>query len=172
MLKRLMLFLGALGWMLTCSERAWAAEPQSPSDYVTQGEVAAAVEGMDPTRAAVNVLLKTVDAGAYTLAVVVVRRIPEPGIEDEGQAHERITEVYQILSGSGAMETGGTQVNTTLVDLRPAVGPTSRGTIVGGKIQTLSPGDTVLILPHTPHRFSHLNETIVYIALRIEAKTR
>jgi mannose-6-phosphate isomerase-like protein (cupin superfamily) len=151
---------------------ARAADPASPCDYVTASEVAAAVKAMDPARPAVNVLLKTVDEGDYTIAVVVVRRTPEPGTEDEGQSHDRITEIYQVVSGSGVMETGGSQPQTTSVDLRPAVGPTLRGTIVGGKTRAVGPGDTIVVLPHTPHRFSHLDGTIVYIALRIEAKSR
>jgi mannose-6-phosphate isomerase-like protein (cupin superfamily) len=148
---------------------AFGAEPAAPSAYVTSAEVQAAVKAMDPARPSVNVLLKTVEEGNYKISLVVVRRTPEPGVEDIGQSHELITELYQILSGSGEMETGGTEIDTESVDLKPAVGPTLRGKIVGGKVQKIGPGDTVMILPHVPHRFSHLDGTIVYLATRIEA---
>jgi mannose-6-phosphate isomerase-like protein (cupin superfamily) len=140
-----------------------------PSGYVTRAEVEAAVKAMDPTRTSVNVLLKTIDEGNYRISLVVVRRIPEAGVEEPGQSHERITELYQIFSGSGEMETGGSEVDTETVDLKPAVGPTLRGRIVGGQVRKVGPGDTVMILPHVPHRFSHLDGTIVYLATRIEA---
>lgn len=140
-----------------------------PSPYVTRAEVDAAVKAMDPARASVNTLLKTIDEGNYRVSLVVVRRIPQAGVEEPGQSHERITEMYQIVSGSGSMETGGMEMDTENVDLKPAVGPTLRGRIVGGKVQKVGPGDTVMILPHVPHRFSQLDGTIVYLATRIEA---
>ena len=153
-----------------CGITLFAADPLSPSTYVTATEVQAAMKAMDPSRTAVNTLLRTIDEGSYTVAIVVVRRNSEPGVEDIGQAHERITEIYQIVSGTGEMETGGTEVDTESVDLKPAVGPTLRGKIVGGQRRKIGPGDTVIVLPHVPHRFSYLDGTIVYLAIRIEEK--
>ena len=157
---------------LLFSASLFAADPSAPSEYVTTAEVQAAIQAMDPARPAVNTLLKTVDEGEYTVSIVVVRRIPEPGVEDVGQSHDRITEVYQIVSGTGVMETGGSMVDTSAVDLKPAIGPTLRGRIVGGKTRPIAPGDIIVMLPHVPHRFSHVDGTIAYIAMRIEAKRR
>jgi mannose-6-phosphate isomerase-like protein (cupin superfamily) len=158
--------LKSISLLLLTGIALFAAEP---SAYVTDAEVQAAVKAMDPARPAVNVLLKTIEERNYKVSLVVVRRTPEPGVEDIGQSHELITEIYQIVSGSGEMETGGTEVDTESVDLKPAVGPTLRGKIVGGKIRKIGPGDTIMMLPHVPHRFSHLDGTIVYLATRIEA---
>jgi hypothetical protein len=36
----------------------------------------------------------------------------------------------------------------------------------------MAPGDTVVILPKVPHRFSHLDGTITYLVTRIEAKSK
>ncbi len=148
------------------------AAANQPSEYVTAAEIQAALKAMVPARPAVNTLLKTVDEGDYTVSIVVVRRIPEPGVEDVGQSHRNITEVYQIISGTGVMETGGTMTDTSEVDLKPAIGPTLRGKITGGAARSVGPGDMIVMLPNVPHRFSHTDGTVAYLAMRLKLKRK
>jgi D-lyxose ketol-isomerase len=62
-------------------------------------------------------------------------------------------------------------VKTSPTDLTAqAAGPSTRGDIVGGSQHKMGPGDSVMILPKVPHRFSHLDGTITYMVTRIEAK--
>lgn len=96
--------------------------------------------------------------------------MPKEGSEDSALSHERVTEVYQIISGAGTFETGGTLVNGQPVDLTSeAAGPSTRGTIEGGESRVMAPGDVVVIPPGLPHRFSKLDGTITYLVTRIEA---
>jgi mannose-6-phosphate isomerase-like protein (cupin superfamily) len=113
--------------------------------------------------------IKTVDAGAYKVTIVILRRIPNE-IPDSALLHDRVTEVYQIITGAGTFETGGALVDGKPVDLTSeAAGPSIRGTIQGGESRRMGPGDVVVIPPGVPHRFSKLEGTITYLVTRIEA---
>jgi len=148
-----------------------ASAPLPPGTFVTTAEVEAALKEMTPDKLTFDKVIKTVDEGDYKVSVVILRRIPKAGVEDNGLSHNTVTEVYTILTGSGIMESGGYQVDTTPADLTlQAAGMSLRGKIVGGKTQRMDPGDTVVLLPKVPHRFSHLDGTITYLVTRIEAK--
>ena len=100
---------------------------------------------------------------------MILRRIPGK-TPDSSLLHDRVTEVYQILTGAGMFETGGTLVDGKPVDLTSeAAGPSIRGTIQGGESRRMGPGDVVVIPPGVPHRFSSLEGTITYMVTRIEA---
>jgi hypothetical protein len=148
-----------------------AAEGYAPATYVSDADVMAALKEQPPNTQTYDKVIKTVDEGDYKVSIVILRRIPKPGVEDRALSHQQVTEVYQILSGTGTFESGGTMTNTSSADLTAqAAGPSTRGTIVGGTTRPMGPGDTVVILPKVPHRFSHLDGTITYLVTRIEAK--
>ena len=150
-----------------------AGDGFAPATYVTKGEIEAALKEQPPNSQTYDKVIKTVDEGDYKVSIVILRRIPKPGVEDTALSHDRVTEVYQILTGSGMFESGGTMTKTSPYDLTAqAAGPSVRGTIVGGATRPMGPGDTVVILPQVPHRFSHLDGTITYLVTRIEAKAK
>jgi mannose-6-phosphate isomerase-like protein (cupin superfamily) len=150
-----------------------AAEGYAPATLVTNAEIAAALKEQPPNTQTFDKVIKTIDEGDYKVSIVILRRTPKPGVEDTALSHERVTEVYQILTGSGTFESGGTMTKTSSTDLTAqAAGPSTRGTIAGGEARPMAPGDTVIILPKVPHRFSHLDGTITYLVTRIEAKTK
>lgn len=137
--------------------------------YVTTAEIDAALQQMPPNSTTYDKPIKTVDTGAYKVTIVVLRRIPGK-TADSALLHDRVTEVYQILTGAGTFETGGTLVDGKPVDLTSeAAGPSVRGTIQGGESRRMGPGDVVVIPPGLPHRFSSLEGTITYLVTRIEA---
>jgi len=62
-----------------------------------------------------------------------------------------VTEVCQIVSGSGAFVTGGA--------------------VEGGVSQHVGPGDMVIIPPNTPHWFSKIDtDQVVYTVARIDPR--
>jgi len=138
--------------------------------YVTTAEIDAALRQMPPTSTTSDKPIKTIDTGAYKVTIVAVRRIPSK-TADSGLVHNRVTELYQILTGAGMLETGGALVDGQPVDLTSeAAGPSARGTIQGGESRRIGPGDVVVIPPGVPHRFSELEGTITYLITRIEAR--
>lgn len=148
---------------------AKSAANDAAATYVSTAEIEAALRLMPPNATTFDKPIKTVDTGAYKVTIVVLRRVPS-NTPDSGLLHDRVTEVYQILSGAGMFETGGTLVDGRPVDLTSeAAGPSVRGTIQGGENRRIGPGDVVVIPPNLPHRFSKLEGTITYLVTRIEA---
>jgi mannose-6-phosphate isomerase-like protein (cupin superfamily) len=145
------------------------SESIAPATYVSAAEIEAALKQAPPDASVYDKVIKTVDAGGYKVSIVILHRVPKPGSEDRGLKHEKVTEVYQIISGAGTLETGGTMTDTSPVDLtEQAAGPSVRGTIQGGETRHMGPGDVAVILPHVPHRFSKYDGTITYLVTRIE----
>jgi mannose-6-phosphate isomerase-like protein (cupin superfamily) len=148
------------------------AEPANnaaTATYVTTAEIDAALKQMPPDKTTFDKPIKTVDTGAYKVTIVILRRIPT-NTPDSALLHDRVTEVYQIISGAGMFETGGALMDGKPVDLTSeAAGPSVRGTIQGGESRRMGPGDLVVIPPGLPHRFSKLEGTITYLVTRIEA---
>jgi len=149
----------------------WSALPVTGATYVTTGEIDAALKQAPPGGAVFDKVIKTVDAGGYKVSVVILRRIPQPGKEDRALSHEKVTEVYEILTGAGTLETGGHLLKTSPVDLtEQAAGPSTRGDLEGGEVRHMGPGDIAVIIPGEPHRFKTLEGTITYLVTRIELK--
>ena len=169
-MNRPTILLNALALMLSSGIAALAADA-APATYVTTAEIDAAIKAAPPGPGTYDKVIKTVDEGDYKVSVVILRRIPKPGSVDRGLSHTKVTEVYQMLKGSGDLETGGWLSDTSPVDLTAqAAGPSMRGTIHGGKIRHIGPGDVAVILPGVPHRFSKQDGTVMYLVTRIEAK--
>lgn len=158
-------------WCLGLTARLFAqpAPNAIAAAYVTTADIDAALKQMPPNTTTFDKPIKTVDSGAYKVTIVILRRIPGQ-TPDSSLLHDRVTEVYQIITGAGMFETGGTLMDGKPVDLTTeAAGPSVRGTIQGGESRRIGPGDVVVIPPGLPHRFSKLDGTITYLVTRIEA---
>jgi mannose-6-phosphate isomerase-like protein (cupin superfamily) len=165
------LFMACMVWTSGPSSLLFAkpAANDAPATYVTTAKIDAALQQMPPNTTTYDKPLKTIDTGAYKVTIVILRRVPGK-TPDSALLHDRVTEVYQILTGAGMFETGGTLVDGKPVDLTSeAAGPSTRGTIQGGETRRMGPGDVVVIPPNVPHRFSKLEGTITYMVTRIEA---
>jgi mannose-6-phosphate isomerase-like protein (cupin superfamily) len=144
----------------------------APAAYVSTAEIEDALKKAPPNATTFDHVIKTVDEGSYKVSIVILRRVLKPGSVDRGLTHPKVTEVYEILTGAGTLETGGHMLNTSPVDLTAqAAGPSVRGDIRGGDSRHMGPGDVAVVLPGVPHRFSSLDGTITYLVTRIEAKT-
>lgn len=66
---------------------------------------------MPPDKTTYDKPIKTVDVGPYKVTIVILRRVPKQGSVDSALTHERVTEVYQIITGAGTFESGGTLAN-------------------------------------------------------------
>lgn len=155
---------------LTAPLFATPATNATTATYVTTAEIDAALRQMPPNSTTYDKPIKTVDAGPYQVTIVILRRVPAQ-TPDSALTHDRVTEVYQILTGAGMFETGGELMDGKPVDLTSeAAGPSIRGSIQGGESRRIGPGDVVVIPPGLPHRFSKLEGTITYLVTRIEAR--
>ena len=96
------------------------------------------------------------------------------GAKGNGASHDKVTEVYTVLEGSGTLVTGGTMVNpqrraNTAEDVTQLSGPgVSATAIQGGVSRRISKGDMVIIPAGTPHWFSEIQETLAYTVVRVD----
>jgi mannose-6-phosphate isomerase-like protein (cupin superfamily) len=140
---------------------------QAPSGtQVTGVEMATALKGEDPAKALSDLPIRVLDIGHENLGVAIVRRTKA---EVNALRHDKITEVYVVREGSGTMVTGGSLIDPEPITTSAAIGPGARGShIEGGTSRRVAAGDVVVIPPGTPHMFTSLDGTIVYVTIRVD----
>jgi len=89
--------------------------------------------------------------------IVVRRRQDGP---NNASVHDDLTEIYNIVSGSGTFVTGGA--------FKSAQDRTAG--ISGGQSRHLQAGDFVVLPPGTPHWFSKIDGSITYVETRFAIK--
>jgi len=119
--------------------------------------------------------VRDVDIGKAHIALGVEHRGPLDKAGPQAVAeHDLVSEVYHILDGSATLKLGPRLVNKKR---RPADeetvrlynGPGSNGDeIEGGVSYNLKPGDVVFIPAGTGHLFTHIDDHIDYIMVRID----
>jgi mannose-6-phosphate isomerase-like protein (cupin superfamily) len=149
---------------------AQGAKPPVVATDITAAEVEAVVK--HPT-GGTDRLIKAIDMGGYNVGVGVLRRGPtKPGAPVGAIMHEKITEVYYVVSGSGTLLTGGTVTNPTQAAadseiVRVAVGPSVQGTFKEpAQRRKVSAGDIVIIPPGVYHGFDEVTDHVEYVAVR------
>jgi mannose-6-phosphate isomerase-like protein (cupin superfamily) len=172
-----LLVLLATGCVLSLAASADWKESSSAGLHVSASEIAAAVGRMGPGPVE-DAVLRIVPIGTdYNVGVSVVRRATvDDRAPPDAIVHDRVTEVYHVVEGSGVIMTGGTlddakplPADSTIV--RRMVGPSSIGTrISGGDRRRVQPGDILVIPPGTPHGFVAIDgQRIVYTLVRIDS---
>jgi mannose-6-phosphate isomerase-like protein (cupin superfamily) len=164
--------LKILAFLLVLAQ-AGAAKPL-PATYVTANDIQTTLEQAIASKTT-DTPIRTVDAGGHHVGIGIVHRAKSSGAAMLGSAsHDQVTEVYQVLEGSGTLVTGGTLTEpqrrsgdlTTVVSIN---GPGVSGkAIQGGVSRTIAKGDMVIIPAGTPHWFSEIQQDIVYTVVRVD----
>ena len=89
--------------------------------------------------------------------IVVRRRQDGP---NNASVHDDLTEIYNIVSGSGTFVTGGAFASTQ----------DRTAGISGGVSRHVQAGDFVVLPPGTPHWFSKIDGSITYVETRFANK--
>lgn len=84
--------------------------------------------------------------------------------------HQELTEIYQIIEGSGTITIGGTMSTTKPAVDPPNLGPTPSfsGPQVGGTARKAGPKDLIIVPAGLPHRWTALDGPITYVIYRFE----
>jgi mannose-6-phosphate isomerase-like protein (cupin superfamily) len=106
----------------------------------------------------------------YNVTVAYVTRPATKVMSGTALSHDKITEIYYVLSGSG------TQITGPLIDAKlqaesPIIGPSWRSAvpIKDGRITTLGPGEMQIIPPGLGHAWSQIADGgITYMVIRID----
>ncbi len=153
-----------LSFVMAAAQAA-APTPPAPAVHITPAEIAAILE-TGIAKSAVDQPIKGVDVhGGRTLVAMLHRDKAEAG----ALIHERVTETYYILHGSGTIVTGGSLGDPKPSDLtRVGAGPSLTGTRQGGESRKVGPGDVIIVPAGTPHSFDQLDSPISYLVFRFD----
>ncbi len=137
-----------------------------PSVVVTAEEIEATKKEMLANKT-IDVAIRMAETGGPRVGVSLVYRVKGPG--NAPVVHDYVSEVYQILEGSGTLVTGGSIVDATRRAESGVNGPGFSGKdIQGGVSKQLKKGDMVLIPAGTPHKWSEVQEFMSYTVVRVD----
>lgn len=111
------------------------------------------------------------DIGKYNIAVAVVAR--PAGTFQNSLSHDKITEIYYVVKGSGTQVTGTMVGGTRAARPSTTIGPgmSSNSPIQNGKSRKLGPGDIQIIPPGVAHGFTSIDPGgIEYLVFRVDAE--
>ena len=147
-----------------------AAEQQAVSGtFISAEEIATTVKQSTANNVVDQPVKATEVPGGHKASLAVLRRTKA---ETSALIHNRVTEIYQVMEGSGTLVTGGSLEGATPTDLtRLNAGPSQTGTHKGGEAKHVGPKDVIIIPAGMPHRFSQLDgPAITYLVYRFEPK--
>lgn len=157
-------------------QAAASQAPAAPSSattssvYISADEIATTLKNSIANNV-VDQPIKAMDIATpanHRASLAMLRRTKE---ETTALIHDRVTEIYQIVEGSGTLVTGGKLSDAKPTDLtRLNAGPSQTGVHQGGDSRRVGPRDVIIIPAGTPHRFSTLDGPITYLVYRFEPK--
>ena len=110
------------------------------------------------------------DTGGYNITLAYVTRPATKTMSGTVLSHDKITEIYYVVSGHGTQVTG-TLVDGTKTAGSATIGPgwSSTTPIRNGRSTTLGPGEMQVIPPGTGHVWTEIAEGgITYITIRVD----
>ncbi len=154
---------------LLLSIAAEAPQTPVPATHISKDE-AAAVLKESMAKGTVDQPIKATDVLGGKASVAMLHRTKP---ETNALVHDRVTETYYILQGSGTIVTGGTLGNPKPTDLsRVNAGMSQTGVRQGGDSRKVGPGDIIIIPAGTAHSFSQLDGPISYLVYRFEPSAK
>ena len=153
--------------------QAAPAKPKPAVDVTKVMVEAAAKIGAAALKPGVSVSDRNIalsDTGGYNVTVAYVTRPASKTMSGTVLSHDKITEIYYVVSGHGTQMTG-TLVEGTKSAGSTTIGPgwSSTTAIKDGRSTTLGPGEMQIIPPGTGHVWTEIAEGgIVYMTIRID----
>ena len=114
--------------------------------------------------------IKLSDSGAYNVAVAFVTRPATKVPSGRALSHDKITEIYYVVRGSGTQVTGPL-IDATRQAESTTIGPgySSASPIAGGRTTKLGPGEMQIIPPGVGHVWTDIAEGgIDYLVIRVD----
>ncbi len=158
--------------------RAQTATPGTPARAavdITKADIEAAVKigmaALAPGNVSVSDRnISLADIGAYNVAVAFVTRPATKVPSGRALSHDKITEIYYVIRGSGTQVTGPL-VNATRQEASTTIGPgfASASPIGGGRTTRLGPGEMQIIPPGVGHLWTEIADGgIDYMVIRVD----
>ena len=146
-----------------------AADQQPISGTVVSADEIAATLKQSIANNTVDQPIKLAELpGGHKASVALLRRTKA---ETAALSHDYVTEIYQIVEGSGTLVSGGSLEDPKENDLtRVNAGMSHTGVHKGGESRKVKPKDVIIVPAGMAHRFSELDGPIVYLVYRFEPK--
>ena len=163
-----MMMTSAIFWVLALAQApSQATLPAPPATFIGSAEIESTLR----ESIANNTLDKRVALAPGPRGIVRVGIVHRSKQEPRALLHEELTEIYQIIEGSGTLVTGGPTTDCAPVADPPNLGPTRSYycTMTAGVSQKVKPKDMIIVPAGTPHKFSELDGPISYAIYRFEA---
>jgi len=163
--------------VLACALVAQDPKPtcnQCRATYIDSSELQAyAKRAMD--NRLVDQQVRSVNVGKSQVGIGIVYRgkLDQPG-KNAVAEHDFISEVYHVIEGTATLETGPDLVGaeqrpSTMQTVREFNGPgKNAGSIRNGVTYHLKPGDVIVVPAGTGHLFTHIDDHIIYLMVRID----
>ena len=144
-------------------------EPQAASGtFITAEEIAATLKQSIANNTVDQPIKLAEIPGGHKASLAMLRRTKA---ETTALIHDYVTEIYQIVEGSGTLVTGGLLEDPKENDLtRLNAGMSHTGVHKGGESRKVKPKDVIIVPAGMAHRFSELDGPIVYLVYRFEPK--
>jgi mannose-6-phosphate isomerase-like protein (cupin superfamily) len=152
-----------------------AGTPARTAVDITKANIDAAVKVAMAALAPGNISvsdrnISLTDTGAYNVAVAFVTRPATKVPSGRALSHDKITEIYYVVRGSGTQATGPLADATRQAE-STTIGPgySSNSPIAGGRTTRLGPGEMQVIPPGVGHVWTEIAEGgIDYMVIRID----
>lgn len=134
-----------------------------------QEAVQKALQALKPGVTVNDRIVSLQDQGRYNVAVAVVAR--PAGTSQNSLSHDKITEIYYVLRGTGTQVTGTMVGGTRGATVSRTIGPSlsSNSPIQNAKSTKLGPGDVQIIPPGVAHGFTSIDAGgIEYLVFRVD----
>jgi mannose-6-phosphate isomerase-like protein (cupin superfamily) len=150
----LAVLVGLAPCALVLAQEAGGGQQKGPAPGVVKTKSQINSE-LDKSKSPLGIVAGQVTSVVETgVGLIVVRRRQEG--PNNASVHDDLTEIYNVVSGSGTFVTGGTIAN-----------PQDRTAgISGGVARHIKAGDFVVLPPGTPHWFSKIDGSITYVETR------
>ena len=157
-------WLRTLAVLFTLSPGMASAQAATPATSATdviateiQAAVKRAIQELGPGVTVSDHLISLPDMGRYNVGIAVIAQ--PAGSSQSYLSHDKITEVYYILRGSGTQVTGtmvdGKRGNTVSLTIGPSLSSTSP--LQNSHSSKLGPGDVQIIPPGLGHGWSSID---------------
>ena len=145
-----------------------AGEQQASGTVITGDEIAATLTQSIANNTVDQPIKLAEVPGGHKASLALLRRTKA---ETSALIHDYVTEIYQIVEGSGTLVTGGALDDPKESDLtRLNAGMSHTGTHRGGERRKVKAKDVIIVPAGMAHRFSELDGPITYLVYRFEPK--
>jgi mannose-6-phosphate isomerase-like protein (cupin superfamily) len=146
-----------------------AGEQQTaPGTVISADEIAATLKQSIANNTVDQPIKLAQVPGGHKASLAMLRRTKA---ETSALIHDYVTEIYEIVEGSGTLVTGGSLEDPKENDLtRLNAGMSHTGVHKGGESRKVKAKDVIIVPAGTAHRFSELDGPIVYLVYRFEPK--